>query len=136
MSIDAGVTMEFAVGAGLLVDTDGAYLDVAGTSASPVTFTGVQKAVGSWDGLAFYSSNSFNSLDYVTIEYGGGRVWSFIDEAANLSLGDGSRLSLSNSVLRHSPGYGGWADDGLAAEISFSNNSYSDNASGANNYGE
>lgn len=135
VTVKAGVTMEFKANTGIRVYSDNAALIAEGESGNPILFTGVDQSPGFWRGLAIDSSHPNNKLDNVIVEYGGYEAWAYINEAANVSIRDGSQLTITNSIIRNSGAYGGWADDGTGA-VSYSGNSYSNNPSGDNNYGD
>jgi len=102
MTVAAGVVLEFSANDGLNVSSDGA-LQAVGTAAMPITFTGIDKTPGFWDGVAFTFSGSLsNRLEHVIIEYGG----SASNENANLFLFSTSTLSVrliaNNVTVQHS----------------------------------
>ncbi len=135
VSIAAGATLEFKADSGLSVTNNNASIVAVGTDTAPITFTGTQASAGHWRGLLFDSSNALNRLEYVVVEFGGSDTWGVASELANVYVDSGATLTLENSTLQHSAGWGGYAEGG-AGDISFNSNSYLDNAGGSNNYGE
>ncbi len=128
LTIEDGVEMEFASGAGLYVNDNASSLVASGTSSDGIVMTGVQQQAGFWRGVAFYSDNVQNEMSYVEISYGGGGSWSIngSDEGANIMLESGSRLSLSNSTVSNSGSYGLYGNGGTDLS-DFASNAFSDN---------
>lgn len=108
LTIEPGATLEFAQNAYLQV-REGAIIAV-GTEDEPILFTGTEKHPGWWKGVHFHSSDDMNNrLEHVIIEYGGREAHSGHLEPANLVIADGvytARVTVVNSTLRHSGGYG------------------------------
>ena len=105
LTIAAGTTIRFAAGRKVLVRESGAMTAV-GTSTQPIVLSGFDSTPGYWQGVEFDESNSSrNKFSYVVLEYAGGGQ----NEAA-LLVGSSSsavaRISLENSVIRHSSNYG------------------------------
>lgn len=127
VEIEAGAVMEFEATSSIKLETNSSVLIAEGTEDNQIIFTGVEQIPGWWNGIWNQNSdNPLNSLNHVVIEYGGGSD----SHPANLIVGDPNRLrngsiSVTNSVLRHSAGYGIYlySDAGLTAE----NNEFSDN---------
>lgn len=101
LTINPGVKLVFSAGIGLDIDTDGVLLAV-GTAQAPITFTSAIAASGFWDGLEI-NSIATSQLDHVIIEYGGN---SSSYNEANLGISFDGKVSLLNSTIRHSAGYG------------------------------
>jgi hypothetical protein len=138
MQIEAGVTLQFTAGSSIIVNNLAA-LAAIGTSSNRITMTGTQNPDngGFWEGLIFLTSDTRNELNNVDILYGGVEKNTFIGEAANVGVGRRSRLTIENCLLDFSGGYGGWANDGTNANVTFSNNTYGgSNDEGSNNWGE
>ncbi len=128
LSIDAGVEMEFASGAGLSVNDDASSLVAEGTSSEGIVMMGAQQQDGFWQGVAFDSDNQQNEMSYVEVAYAGGGTWSISgpDEAASVMLESGSRLSLSNSTIRNSGSYGLYGNGGTNLS-GFASNTFENN---------
>lgn len=113
LTIDPGVRLVFSAGARLTIDNDGLLLAI-GTQAEPITFTGAMSATGYWDGIVI-DSIATSMLEYAVVEYGGGTTSA---NTSNVTLSSGGSLSMNNSTLRHSGGYGFTASNLSGTEIS------------------
>ena len=89
---------------------------------------GEQPTQGYWDGLAIYSNDTRNVLDYVTLSHGGLSRYSFMNERANLSLDNNTRATVTNSSVTDSGGWGIQADAGVT--LTQSGNAFANNALG------
>ncbi len=98
--IEPGLQMQFAQNAALSVE---GTLTAVGDKEHPILLTGSTQQPGWWAGLRVEGSASNASanatLDYVTVEYGGGNGY------ANVYVAYG-RVIISNSILRHSSKHG------------------------------
>jgi Bacterial Ig-like domain (group 2) len=120
LTLVPGTELRFEPGQKLLIQTQSG-LSAVGTAQAPIVFTGTQPTPGHWDGIAFVgSSRAENRLEHVVVEYGGGGLLGGATEAANVVLtraGSGvhSLVTIQNSTLRSSAGYGLWlrVDSGL-----------------------
>lgn len=100
--------LTIAPGTSLLFDND-AFLEVestgtlvaSGTAELPVSFSHVDGTEGAWQGIFLYSALA-NSMQYCIVEHGG----SYYYYPCNIVIGDGSRLTIQNSTIRNSTGYG------------------------------
>ena len=129
LTIEPGVRLEFAQGAGL--EVDGA-LNAAGTAALPIVFTGAQPTAGYWDGIYFYNTiDNRNVLDHVVVEYAGYATM-LSGVAANVALYKSS-VQITNSTLRNGKGFGLGVSAGstLLPAAGFTGNTLTLNASGA-----
>ncbi len=134
VTVEAGTTFEFESNGGLKVNGDATAFKAQGAEADSIVFTGETKQAGYWEGLGFDSANSTNELSHVKVEYGGGgELYTFIGDVANIQVLEGAQLTLENSLIKDSADYGLYADDGASA-VSESNNTYQDNVSGGTNY--
>lgn len=103
-----------------------------GTSTNPITFTGVAKTPGYWQGLVIQSNSVLNEMDYCIVEYGGSDV--VADQAANIVLDkDGAfadpDLIVTNSTIRNSAGCGIVVDQ-FGGNLTQSGNTFSTNPGG------
>ncbi|TVQ96004.1 MAG: hypothetical protein EA398_16580 [Deltaproteobacteria bacterium] len=111
LTIEPGVTLIFAAGAGFTVGATGA-IRALGTEDAPILFTGVDAVPGFWRGLRIAQSNNpINRLRHVIVEYAGDTPWDSgveITRAGILlqSLGGAARLSITDVTARHNLGYG------------------------------
>ena len=131
--VEPDVIVAFSKDTGLLIKNE-AKLIANGSAEKPILFTGAEKTRGFWRGLAFVDSDhSENSLDHVTIEYGGGIEYPSEDIRANLILTNSfttSTVAVKNSTFRESAEYGVF----LRIDVTlsdFSNNIVTKNALGA-----
>ena len=130
LTIDAGVQMEFAADAGIFIEGNGSSLVAVGTANDNIVMTGVQEQKGFWRGIGLESNNVINEMTYVDISYGGGSGWTFINEAANIGLDNGSRLLLTNSTISNSANYGLWMDREAELTTGSGNNTFTGNDAG------
>ncbi|MGM0506120.1 MAG: hypothetical protein ACQER4_02895 [Bacteroidota bacterium] len=114
LTVAAGAEFLFQNEGKLIYEGEQAF-EVNGTQDDPVIFSATEDEAGWWGGIQLYDAkNPSNSIDWTLIEYGGGHEmfnFSTQDEFANLLIGArtesaSSRLTLTNSTLRHSAGYG------------------------------
>lgn len=127
-----GSSDEISVGASV-----NGLIEAIGTSSSPIVFTSksAYPTKGDWDGIWFYSGSANGSvLDYCTVSYGGG----YAGAKANIvyKFGQGSKVTVSNSTLGFSPGYGMMLDQ-VSTDTSYPtllNNTYVSNDLGDKNW--
>ncbi|SDL63048.1 hypothetical protein SAMN05421823_10797 [Catalinimonas alkaloidigena] len=109
LRIEPGATFEFKADKMLLVDDNG-YLIAKGTADKHITFSGRNKTAGFWRGILVRSTSSLNELNYVDLEYAGGKNFPGIgsDYPTALSLYNftKSHLKLAHTTIAHSGGYG------------------------------
>ncbi len=134
LEIQSGTEIRFDQGSVLRIGSDG-VLNAAGTEQEPVVFTGTNPSRGWWHGLFFQgTTHPHNRLDHVIIEYGGGEAQHSSTAAANLTIsrsvsGNAASVTVTNSILRHSGGYGLFVHaNGRLPESG--NNVYTANAAG------
>ncbi|WP_216322297.1 hypothetical protein [Deinococcus aestuarii] len=98
LTVEPGVKVVMDDGA--VLNIHGGAIRAVGTPQDPIVFTGVTQEKGSWDGIDFfYSRSDANVLQNVRVLYGGGA-------GANVFVGHGSSLRISDSLVAHSGGYG------------------------------
>ena len=127
LTVAPGTRLEFASGAELHVVGTGAMRAV-GTAAQPIEFVGEAAVAGLWNGLGFRSSDPRNVLDFVTVAHGGADTHYFTSDAANVGVDGGARVTVTNSTIRDSDGWGIWGDP--SADVTQSGNAFSNNPSG------
>jgi len=139
LTVDPGTTVEFGQNASMTMDEDGpgrltaVGMDADTEEVDTITFTGEQGTQGYWDGIQFYGSNrTENQLHHCVVEYGGGDRFTWAQEAANVVVIEGSRLSLQNSTVRESAGYA--VDVDGDSTLTESGNTYTNNAVGTIDY--
>jgi len=140
--IEPGVTLYMSSGSSIWVGggsaTQTGRIVANANIDSPIIITSANipnpllgATAGDWQGIEFASSTN-NSFDYVTVSYGGA---SGLNASANIVLMNTSSLSIHNSDISFSSGYGIWsnststvtgvlASDGVTVnpDIQFSNN--------------
>jgi len=128
LTVQDGAEIEFRSNSGLSVSSDDSALIADGSSGDGILFTGSEKQKGWWRSIAVYSTNANNLLNYVTVEYAGGDTTpvSGSDPLGAVVLDDDSYLSLTNSTVQYSGGYGVWQNDSNAT-LDNSGNSYNEN---------
>ena len=135
LSLDPGVELQFEVSAGLEINEPNASLFAKGQQKNPIKFTLKDSYLSSngftntyWKGVRFIRSNNIrNRIEYTTIEYGGDP--SVLNNQANISIIDNSYVSLNNSTLKNSSGYG-LIVDGDSVIPEFNNNWLLENLAG------
>ena len=101
LTIEPGVTVEFAKDIQFRVDTGG-ELRAIGNEDNKITFTGVEKTLGFWDSLSVSHNLADNILEHVVIEYAGenrndGTAGGLVVYGLN------SKLTMNNVVVQYSP---------------------------------
>lgn len=111
LTLEPGVTLEFAQGVGLDVSATG-RLKAQGTEDAPVTFTGVEKERGFWAGIYFYETKSQdNVLEHAVVEHGGSTKWHGGDSRGGVYARDaGVRVAFRNVTFRENAITGLFAD--------------------------
>lgn len=129
LTIEPGTQIEFENDAALRIDNGSLIAD--GTSSNPISMTATEgnEQQGWWRGITVYTSNPNNILNHVEVRHGGSGTTSGINHAANVALGNDAALNLTNSTIADGGNYGVYVDDSEASLESFSNNSFSGNAS-------
>ena len=130
ITIKPGVEIEFAEAAAVRVNDGGAII-AEGTAEDKIVMTGMEETPGYWRGVLFRADDRSSQLNYVEVAYGGREKFGGVDEPANLAIEPVASLSLNNSIIRNSAGWGTWVDHINFDPLSGSGNSYSANAKGA-----
>lgn len=100
LTLEPGVTVEFASAVGLKVESGG-RLRAGRAGAKPVVLTGAEETRGYWKGLYFRGSRSDdNVLENTVVQYAGGDSWNPNWENGGISLMHGSSLTVNGAVLR------------------------------------
>ena len=133
LTIEPGVTLEFAQGAEMRLTSDGTLLAL-GAEDSPIVFTGTTKTPGWWNGIYIRSSDDMNNvIDHAIIEYAGRSAMHGSVEPANLTVGrslHSARIQVTNTVIRNSNAYG-VAVHANGSLPDWSSNTITDNAAAA-----
>ena len=120
VTIDAGTNIEFEQDTRIVV-RDAGSLDASGSAGNPITFTGVEKTPGYWQGILFRNTVSNNNkLHYCVVEYGGGND----TDDANIKIGRNNKavVSINNSTIRNASKFGILLLQDESELLSFQNN--------------
>jgi len=126
LTISPGATIEMSPGTQLLV-LDG-FLNAVGTAAEPITFTGVDKVAGAWDVIKIDTPSPNNVFDHCVVEFGGAQDIAGLGAETLIGVSGDDRLTITNSTLRGSQGWGIWASP--SATLTQSDNTFENNALG------
>jgi hypothetical protein len=135
ITLEPGVVIEYAPGAGLWFNGDPAFLDARGTAAKNIIFRGVDKVKGSWKAIHISSNNVNNKLDFVQILHAGSSELSNQKTALLLQSNTFAQISITNTLISQSGGYGFYIDGGNGNITAFANNNFSDNAAAPIRFG-
>ena len=130
LTIAAGTQFSFVQQTGIEVGYGkGGILKIAGTATAPVTLTSANTpaAAGDWNGI-FIWGNGQAVIDNATISYGGNVFTG--TSSGDICLEGKAKLTISNSTLSDSSGYGLWIRCGTEATVNATNVQYARNASG------
>jgi uncharacterized protein YjbI with pentapeptide repeats len=101
VEIEAGVTIKFE--SQTIFDVfPGGKLTAIGTATAPITLEGLESDAGYWGGIYLNSARD-NTLSYFNISGGGYDEWSM---RSNIAMWDGAKLTITNSLISNSSGYG------------------------------
>lgn len=127
ITLEPGVVIEYAADAGLWFNGNKAFLDARGYAAKNIIFRGVDKVKGSWKAIHISSNNLNNKLDFVQILHAGSSKISNQKAALVLQSNTNSQVSITNTLISQSGGYGLYVDGGEGNITAFANNNFSDN---------
>jgi hypothetical protein len=130
VTIEPGTILEFDHDILMRVRTNG-ILSAQGTASEKILFTRKEGSSSNWRGLTIETNSIENVLDHVEISFAGNANLISGMGAANVGVGTGSRLTLTNSIISNSLGYGVFLRTG--AEFTESDNTYNNNVLGENN---
>ncbi len=132
ITILPGASFEFTTNSALRFMED-SKLTAEGTENQPIVFSGRESIPGFWEGLQIRSERN-NTMEHVVIEYAGSGTFEFNLQEANLVVGGRitrGKLTLRDSVLRNSAGYGLELRDGSSLNTDFDTaNEFSGNVEG------
>jgi hypothetical protein len=130
LTIEAGTQILFESSTSLQVCSDNSALVADGTENDPISMTATSgnETTGWWNGVGIFSSNPNNSIDHTIIRHAGGTA--IAGSAANVTLGGGTELSLSNSEITDSGQHGVYLDGEATLETT-NTNTYSSNEQAA-----
>jgi hypothetical protein len=115
---------------------DSGFLVAEGTAEESILFTSSNEPGQiAWGGIKFYTADARNSLDFVTINLAGGNVTTdlddFVDEKTAVAGNNNARLSLTNSTISNSEGYGVYFQGNINdIESAAANNTFTNNPEG------
>ena len=136
ITIEPGTILEFDTSAGLVLGSPGVdcipttgSLNAIGTVGEPIIFKGATEGQGTWLGIGINSSTSANQLNYCQISGGGSNQMYNAGGQGNIVMTCGSTLTLQNSLVMDS---GGWGVDFVQGNnnLSQSDNTFSNNSKG------
>lgn len=132
LSIEPGVVVEVEQGLEFIITSSGGIV-ADGTAAKPIKFTSENiEANFKWVGIGVYSADQRNELNHVIIEHGGSEALEYVYNgisayiAANLTVGENAKITISNSTFGDSKEAGILVQEG-GELISFSTNEISGN---------
>lgn len=105
LTLQPGVIVEAARDGMISVNKTG-YLSAKGTADQKVTITGAGHTSAYWRGIIVYSISNLNVLDQVEVSGGGSAVIVSGQRSALTVYGRGATLSVKNSRISNSGGYG------------------------------
>jgi hypothetical protein len=125
LTIEPNVFIEVAENTGLIINQSGTFIS-AGTEGQEVIFTSTSPGEGiHWSGLVIGSNSALNKVEYTKILYAGNSGFLGPTNAYAINIIQG-RLSLINSTVSNSMGYGIYTTNGQLNE--FRNNVFSENS--------
>src|SRR5690554_5332320 len=101
VTADPGTLVAVAAGTRIMV-RDGGSIELEGTAASPVTFTGNVQEPGSWDGFCFSVGHRESSFEHVHVVWAGNgalRTSNNQCRGAIGSVGDYAPVSITDSIV-------------------------------------
>lgn len=99
--IEAGVVIKFK--SQTIFDLfPSSKLTAIGSASAPIVMEGLESDAGYWGGI-YLNSNRDNVINYLNISGGGYDAWNM---RSNISMWDDTKLTISNSILSNSSGYG------------------------------
>ncbi len=105
LTIEPGVTVEFASDAGLHINSDNSVFVSSGTAGEPITLTGEEKSNGYWGGIHISSNTVENEISHTTIEYAGSKEAGIYFDPAALTI-DQAKVQLADVSITNSGGHG------------------------------
>jgi hypothetical protein len=130
LTIAAGTQLSFVQDTGIQVGSGrGGILKIAGTATALVTLTSANMPAGAGDWYGIYIwGNGQAVIDNATISYGGNVITG--TSSGDICVDGKGKLTISNSTLSDSSGYGLWIRCGSEATVNDTNVQYDRNASG------
>jgi hypothetical protein len=104
-TLKPGVTVEIARDAMISINRNG-YLSAKGTADNKVVITGSTRNTSHWRGIIVYSVSNQNVIENAEISGAGSAIIVSGKKAAVTAYGKGARLSIKNTRISNSGGYG------------------------------
>lgn len=124
LTIRPGVVIAFAQDTRMDINSGGSIVSL-GSADKKVRFTGKMAQRGYWSGLMIYSNSAKNELMNTEIMYAGSKP--MLDNVkAAVATFEGARVSLSNTTISQSGGYGLYLRD-KSILFAFASNKFTDN---------
>lgn len=127
LTLEPGVVIEFGADIRLWINGDAAYLSAEGSSSKNIILRGMDKVKGSWKVVEIGSNNVNNKLDFVKILHAGSSEISNQKTALFLKSNREAKLSIKNTHISMSGGYGLYIDGNYGNITEFESNDFSDN---------
>lgn len=128
LTIEPGVVLEVGSDVRLWFSGDASFIDAQGTEAKNIIFRGTDKVPGSWRAIEIISSNVNNKFNYVQIMHAGSSETNGQKTAVLLKSNVSGKLSIKNTSISESGGYGLYVDGNDGVFTEFENNNISNNA--------
>lgn len=131
LKIEPGVEIIMGANASLEI-RDGGHIEAIGAAGDSIIFRGESGLAGSWKGIGVSSNDPRNEFNHCIITDAGGDVISVVDDRGALVAfrvsGVNAKISVSNTRISNSAGYGFIVDEGTdRSEVrKFSNVHFSD----------
>ncbi len=130
LTIGAGSILEFNNGSGLRLGeqaidcgTTTGSINATGTEGAHITFKGITAGKGAWLGIGINSTSPNNNLIYCDISGGGSdKLYNGSAFSANVTLQCESRVTIQNSTITDSAGFGIYLLDEDTRILDFENN--------------
>jgi hypothetical protein len=135
LEIAPGVIIEFETGTGIILGSPGVdcipltgSINAVGTAENMIILRGANDGQGTWIGIGINSGSDANVFDFVEISGGGSEQLYNAGGKGNIVLQCEAKLTMTNSSISDSAGWGvDFVDGGALTE---SNNVFSNNSSG------
>ena len=126
LTIEPGVRIEVSEHVFVTIGDTGS-LNAVGTDLLGIEFFGLEDVRGYWNGFEFNSNTTKNKFHYVSISNGGGSGFDGANLKSNIMVENSGKLSIQNSTITKSDGYGVYTRHLESSLEGFSNNIITDN---------
>lgn len=100
LTIEPGTTLLFDSNSYIHVGSGTGILNASGTSELPITFSHIDGTIGGWQGITI-GTDLDNKLINCVVEYAGSN-----SNESNIYIDGASKLTISNTIVRKTNGYG------------------------------